>query len=513
MPTNSYDLIVVGDDLAGLVAAALCARSGMRTLVLAAEDRPGRYALGPHRLPVEIQPFAARGGAAAERVIKDLHLDHALKRRLREARTSAQIVGPDARLDVASDTHALTRELERELPDHAAAALAAWERASELSRASDPLFAGAEAFPGVGFWERRKVASLAADAEAAAQAWWSQTETALADSPALALLALPAVLGARAWPPAPLALARALDSWRAGVPAVRGDGDALRELLVEKLTQSSGELRVARVGELLQNWGKIHAVRLENGEELGAGQVIAALPVAGLIPLLGRKPPRRLTELAESISVAGWRYTLNIVVDQAGVPEGMAPTVIAVRDPAEPLHGDNAFALHVGEVDDAGRVAITISAVLAAPDNGEAARAAADPEWLEHKLDDLRGGLMDAVEMVVPFLAEHVIVAHSPHQQAAPEIPGGRGGHEAPRNLPVPPRPLWRGSLEGSAGLGAAPYLTGIKNLTLASTQVLPHLGLEGEMAAGWSAAKIAAALAGKKKDYLRDEVLNVGSG
>ena len=47
-----------------------------------------------------------------------------------------------------------------------------------------------------------------------------------------------------------------------------------------------------------------------------------------------------------------------------------------------------------------------------------------------------------------------------------------------------------------------------MKNLTLASSQVLPHLGLEGDLAAGWSAAKEVCGLAGKKKDYLRDEVL-----
>jgi hypothetical protein len=36
----------------------------------------------------------------------------------------------------------------------------------------------------------------------------------------------------------------------------------------------------------------------------------------------------------------------------------------------------------------------------------------------------------------------------------------------------------------------------------------LPSLGVEGAMAAGWSAAKVACAIAGKKKDYLRDETV-----
>ena len=52
------------------------------------------------------------------------------------------------------------------------------------------------------------------------------------------------------------------------------------------------------------------------------------------------------------------------------------------------------------------------------------------------------------------------------------------------------------------------PYVTGLKNLTLTGDQILPALGLEGALVAGWSAAKVACAIAGKKKDYLRDEVV-----
>jgi len=68
--------------------------------------------------------------------------------------------------------------------------------------------------------------------------------------------------------------------------------------------------------------------------------------------------------------------------------------------------------------------------------------------------------------------------------------------------------PVWRGQLAQSAGLAALPYLTGLKNLTLTGDQIMPALGVEGALASGWSAAKVACAIAGKKKDYLRDEVV-----
>ncbi|MCE9574506.1 MAG: hypothetical protein K8W52_15265, partial [Deltaproteobacteria bacterium] len=381
-------------------------------------------------------------------------------------------------------------------------AAVAWDRAAELSRGADPLLASQHAFPGVGFFEKREVAKLAAKVAADSATWW--TETAALSPIIAALLRLPGALGARALETAPLGLARALDAWRHGAPGLRGDGDGLRELLVDKLKLASGELRTGRVAELVSGWGKLSAVKLESGEELGAGQVIAALPVAELVPMLGKKPPKRVVELASELAVAGWRYTLNLVVDAAGVPEGMAPTVLATVDASAPPTGANAFAIHLGEPDDAGRVVVTLAAHLPAPDGADAVATPA-------AMAALRAALIRNLDAIMPFVSEHLVVAHSPHDGALPEVPGGRGGHEPPKHLPIPMRPLWRGpDLEDGGGVALAPYLTGIKNLTLASTQNLPHLGLEGELAAGWSAAKVACAYAGKKKDYLRDETLGV---
>src|SRR6185503_15761852 len=80
MPTNSYDAIILGDDLAALTCAALCARRGLRTLWLPHDDRPARYPVGPHKLPVEPLLWPARGGKGGERVLKELGLDLAIKR-------------------------------------------------------------------------------------------------------------------------------------------------------------------------------------------------------------------------------------------------------------------------------------------------------------------------------------------------------------------------------------------------------------------------------------------------
>lgn len=495
MPSNSYDLVVLGDDLAALVCATLCARRGMRTLVLG-DDRPARYTLGPHKLPIEPAAWPTMPGSAGERVLKELHAELALRRKIREPRIPAQIVGPDLRIDVGGDR--LASELERELgSDHAKVWLARWDKAGELARQLDPFLSSEHAFPGVGFFEKRELGKLAERLSEDATEW---TATAAAAHRGTLWRHLAAIALRHPAPP-PAAMVRALDAWRAGPVPLRTDGDAIRELFVEKLTTAGGEVRAGRVTELGVSWGKISSVTLANGDELGAGQVVASRPPAELAELLGKKAPKRLHELAETVQIVGYRYTLNVVLDEAGLPEHMAPTVAVLAAPDKEPVGDAAFSIHLGETDDTGRVIATIAATLATD-------GPLDPERVAPKCIALRAGLWQRLGDVMPFFERHLVLAHSPFEATPPQVPGGRGSYDVPRNLPLPMTPIWRGALPQTAELGALPYITGMKNLTLTGEQVLPSLGVEGALASGWSAAKVACAIAGKKKDYLRDEVV-----
>jgi phytoene dehydrogenase-like protein len=494
VPTNTYDLIVLGDDLAALACATLCVRRGMRTLVLG-DDRPARYTLGPHKLPIEPAQWSAQPGSPGERILKELHAELALRRKLREPRIAAQIVTPTFRLDLGGDR--LAAELARELPDAAETWLARWQGASDVARALDPLLGGEHAFPGVGFFERRETTRMAESCGEAAGAWWHAAQ----NDPHAALWKHVAAIALRHPAAPPAAIARALDAWKAGPPALRGDGDAVRDLLVEKLTTAGGEIRAGKISDVGVSWGKLSSITLANGDELGAGQVVASRSPGELAELLGKKAPKRLAELAEGVAVIGYRYTLNIVIDEAGIPEHMAPTVAVVAAPDQPPVGDAAFSIHLGEADDTGRVIATIAAILPADQT-------IAPDRLAAKAMALRTALWRRLGDIMPFFEKHLVLAHSPFDATPPHVPGGRGSYDVPRHLPLAMAPVWAGNLAATAELGAVPYITGLKNLTLTGDQILPSLGSEGALVAGWSAAKIACALAGKKKDYLRDEVV-----
>lgn len=496
MPSSSYDAVILGDGLSSLITAALCARRGLRTLHVTPEEYQERYSIGPHRLPMEPMLWPNRMAWAGERVLKELSIELALRRKLREPRIAAQVVAPDLRFDLGDS---MAKELAREVGAERGEQWAnEWQALADVGRAFDPVMTTDQIFPQSGFFHRELVRTVEKAGGDAEQAWRSSSGSATLAAVARAL----AVLWTRHPDPPPLAIARALDACRGGVLPLRGDGDALRELVLEKLAAAGGEARLGKVRELHVSWGKISGVTIGN-EEIGAGQVIAAIPPREVAALLGKKAPKKLVEQAES-KIVGYRYSFNIVLDAAGVPDAMAPTVFVLDDPSKPPHNDNAFSIHCGETDDAGRVVVTLAALVATSgpldDEAQLARARQLRVQLLTKLDD-----------VMPFYDHHVVVGHSPYDGLPPSAPGGRGVHEAPKGMPLKMRPVLAGepgAVDSTAGTAALAYSSSIKNLTFAGAQILPMLGLEGELAAAWSAAKIAAGLAGKKRDYLRDEVV-----
>jgi hypothetical protein len=490
MPTNHYDLIVLGDDFSGLVAATLCARRGMRVLLATTARAPTSYQLGPYRLPTEALPLVGLSSPAIRRVLDELHFQHLLKRKLRHAQPAFQLLG---------------RELEREVLDsggNPAALLASSEEAARLVGHLDPVFAMDIAVPPTGFWERREIGRIADRLIEDAAAW----SNGLHGDLSRALFALPGVFGCNTDPTAlgDVTRARAFAEWRQGVARIPGDWEGLRAIFLDKFTSHNGEVRQVVPESLSTSWGKVTGLVLEGGEQLGAGHMVAALPIDDLAPLCEKKVAKRLGEVGEPVQVGAYRYTLNLVIDAVGVPEGMGSNVLVVADPSAPLSGDNALALFVDQPDSEARILVTVQAICPAPPGNRSG-----PPMLDDALANLRVGVRERLESVMPFHSDHVLVAHSPHESAPPE---GLGDDIELAQL-LTPRPLWRPPPEPLLGVAGLPYQLGIKQLTLGSSQILPGLGLEGEMAVGWCVAKLVCEALGKKKDYLKDEVLTVGRG
>jgi hypothetical protein len=483
VPQSFYDVVLLGRDLAGLIAATLCARRGLRVLVVddGAADG-GSYSFGPYRLPRAPQVFAGESSPAVRRVVGELNFIQLVKRKIAPHKPAFQVVLPDARVEVSPDPDVLARELARELPDERAALDGFIARAAEVSRVLEPVLGQDVTFPPDGFWEKREIARNDSRLPAPGE---DLLPGVAPGARARALVALPAAFSLPCDPRAmtPTAVARVFDVWRRGTARFDGGEEALRGLLVEKLrTQHAGEVRALRPGGVLTKWGRAAGLVVAGRDEvIGCAHILGALPAAELIEIFAAdKAPKRLAALARGLSPTAYRFVLNVVLSGAGVAEGISPVTLAVFDPARALIGDNAVAIHVAEPDDDGRVVVTLQA-NAAPEDGEP---------LEAALAALRPRLLERLEEVMPFSAEHILTTHSPH------LPEGD-------LQPTPPEPLWSSALPAALGVGALPYDVGVKAVTPASAQNLVGLGLEGAFAAGWSAARVVSTAAGKKRDYL----------
>src|SRR6201999_3762407 len=97
----------------------------------------------------------------------------------------------------------------------------------------------------------------------------------------------------------------------------------------------------------------------------------------------------------------------------------------------------------------------------------------------------LRAGLWRRLGEGMPFFEKHLVRAHSPFEATPPQVPGGRGSYDVPRNLPLAMTPVWKGTQPATADTAALSYVSGLKNLTLTGDQILPALGIEGALVAG----------------------------
>jgi phytoene dehydrogenase-like protein len=495
LPRSSYDVVIVGRDLAGTVAGALLSLRGLRVLAIASPEdpavtppRPGqqqspqdRYTLGPYVLPTAPMAFVGAEAPAIHRLVAELNLVQIFRRRLEPNRPSFQLLFPDARIDVDDE---LYHALERELPGSALVHEQATTAVSEISQALDAILQEEPMLPPEGFWDRRdgkRVASRLPDDTidplAAPFASLPPTTVAILRG----LHEVPARFASDLADPGAIALARASELWRRGSFRIDGGREGLRALFLDRLRALGGEHRPElRVERLVVRRGRVVGVETGSAEgEIGAEHVVASMRADLLPSLFGdEKPGKRLVELA-SMKPSLFRYLLHFVVPLDVLPDALARVAFSVRDPAAPHSGANALMLHLQ--DGYGQ-----HAVLTA----EALTEDASPEALAR----LRKGVRAHVDALLPFVARHFLCVHSPNDGIAPE------GVTETAPPPRPLEPLWSvptPRLLGVCGLG---YDLGIKGLLLAGRQTLPGLGVEGELEAALRVAKLVAG-ASKKRD------------
>jgi phytoene dehydrogenase-like protein len=485
-----YDVIVLGAQLGGPLAAALLAKRGYRVLYVEHDGLGHGYVHGGFLLPWA--PFVApplKTMPQVEAALHEVGLNTTVQRALKQHVPDLQLVFERHRLDLHADPARRKAELVREFGDDGAKAADALAVLMQQHERSDAFLKETEELPPSGMlggWKlRREIARHPELGE----------EPALVDStvPGRLLAALRPFVSYVADADEPLARTRPLSQVLHAPSRYPGGREGLRELLVKKLQDLGGE---ALGRETSDSWmvehltfdgGRASGVRiLQSSNEYAGAAVVAATDAGALRRLLtDKKKHRALAEQLEQARTQRFLFPVTWVVPAGHLPRGMGELLLL-----ETL--DEELGALLVQVHPARRASGEEAADLRVVCAGAFVPAKVR-ELGEEKMEALRARVESHLDRLMPFAREHLACRSAPYLDGE----GARGSR-------LLPHPLL--SVEGERFVGVtglSPH-TPVKNLFLAGRDVLPGLGLEGELLAGVRAAREVHALLGKKDPLKR---------
>jgi phytoene dehydrogenase-like protein len=483
---NFYDAICLGHGLAPLLASSLLAKRGFRVLLLGQGQPPPTYDALGIRLPRAPFTLTHVGSPALQRVFAELALRPLLTRRSHGLSPAFQLVMPGHRLDVGAQAELLDAEVEREFPavrrpaeDFVRSTERAWGQLNLLVE-QDLMW------PPTTFFEKRAMTRAALHHPFGKDDGVRPLAELADDHPMISAFAARlrfmdgSELGATN---TQRELRQIAGSLRAA--SVDTGYAGLWELLVESIRAHNGDVRLLdRADNIEVRRGGLGAVRLTpSDEEVGCHFLLSGLSMARLARHLSDR--RLLDDMADELGAPRpryYRYTLNLVVPNDAVPEGMARTVLLVGD-ARKVDGEHRLWVELTPIHDEARSVLTVEALVPAlPPDDESAY-----------LSDMRERVLGALDLLSPFLRHRVLAIDSPHD-GRPLRDVVRGCDVAcsdpwPRG-PGTMAPVYAHTRMGLHGCTALPVRTPVKHLLLCNDQVVPGLGLEGSFLCAWSAAR-----------------------
>jgi phytoene dehydrogenase-like protein len=484
-----YEVIALGGQLGGALAAALLAKRGYRVLLVDHDGLGHGYEHDGFVLPYA--PFVSPPlktmpviGAA----LQELGLSVTIQRAIKPHRPDLQLVFDKHRLDLHAHPERRNAELVREFGGSGAGVGDQITAIATQHEQSDGFLKHFDDLPPDGalsVWRARREVK-------------KRPELQLA--PALSAESAPADLIRRMLPfltwledaDTPLAQTRPLSQVLRSPSRFPGGHEGLRDLIVKKLVDLGGDVLSADttdayvVDELAFDGSRLVGVQvLQSSNVYRASSVIAATDAGALRRLVAdKKRHRALVEVLDLVRTRKFLYAVNWVVPVDVLPRAMGELVLV--DTADDLstllvqlHGARRT---TGEED---RVLRVVCAGAFVP--------ASVRELGEPKLQALKKQIEAHLERLMPFVREHVVLSSAPYLDA-----------DSVRGSRLLPHPLLQLDVERFAGVTGLSPRTPIRNLFLASREVLPGLGLEGELLAGVRAARMVDELLNKKSRLRR---------
>lgn len=488
-----YDVVVLGTGLPGLLVGALVAKRGFRALVLGQGHLPTHYEAGGRRWPRRPHRFLSAQSPVAQRVLSEIALQPALRRRSTPVEPSFQVILPRQRVDMTTEPAFLAREFDREFPTVKRALEDFHAAVRREMGALDRALSRSLVFPPETFFERRELARAIAGLRTDRHGHGPDLLGELSsEHPFREVVATPAAFAVDVDPASlsRLGLLRAYGAWWLGATQLEGGTPWLEDALVAKICAANGEVRRdQRAESIALRRGRVEGVVLARAaERIGCRHLIDTGPAPALRALL----PERGTGLGELLErlqepvPKRVRYALHMLLRPEAVPEGLAQDAFLVGEEAGEILGRLRLQLgpegdeHEGEAVRRLSVEVLLPASLAGRDAAQ--------------LRGLRERLLARLRVLLPFLDEHLVLLDSPHDgrdaydpRAARELPAKDPWTRGPRTMEA----QYAYAASGALGVAGLPIRTPLRGLLLAGPHTAPGLGEEGAFLAAWGAARL----------------------
>lgn len=470
-----YDVAVVGSHLGGAIAGALLQRRGHHVLYIEHDGTGSGYAHDGWLLPYA--PFVLpplKSCAALEEALTELGLNTTYTRTAHLPSPMLQLALPDTRFDVTPDPKQRAKETQRALGTEGAAFTKLWDDAASRLERTEPFLKEKPELPPDGVintWQFKRVVARHPAVTELLEA---------GKEPAASLLSSFADFTVNVSERHELASTRPLSMLLQGVHTWPGAREGLREVVLHRLSELGGDVLAhdasTVVEEISFDGSRINGVKLVKSETIyKAACVIGATDAHALRRLVpDKKKHRELAELLDGPVAKRVLFAVNWVVHESALPRGMGEVVLL-------------------EARDAtlSPILVQVSAARKAP--GEA--PAGDDERIvtagmfveanlreqgEDQLQELADRINAELDLLMPFTRAKARLVSAPYLHAS----GVRGSR-------LMPHPLLKADEPRLLGVTGLPVRAPVKHLFIASREVLPGLGLEGEMLAGLRAAKL----------------------
>ena len=494
--SKHYDVAVLGAGIGALTTAALLARRSWRVVVLGQGWRPPDYQYDGVTLARRAFTFLAGSSPAWGRVLVELAQSQTFRRRVAPLDPMFQILAPKLRLEVPPDVSLFAKEIDRAYPEVRRVVDELYAELARTNAAADAAFERDLVWPPGTFWERRELRRTAAllprfDGVGV------RSQPLLAEFPRdheyRAIVDVPARFASHSTDLPEFAVARLHGAWTRGVVRLAQGERELVEFLVERVRAHGGEALLGQHAiRIAHKRGQATGVVLDGDEEpTGVGFVVSDHTTRALLDLAADfDASRRALATLPHLVPAEWRFVVSIVARTEGLPAPLADEAFLLpawpgsgAAPATPLVHLQRRREPCG-VD--GATLLVAEAIF--------------PEGSRLPVAIAREAVLAAVESLLPFVERHYLIVDSPHDarplwdyrsgqrtevdRAALRSSGGSIDAE-------PMLPRWRVDPPTFHGLGAEPVRTPLGGAYVVGPSALPALGLEGELLAAWSVARM----------------------